>query len=191
MPSGIYIRTKEMYDTRRGIAPWNKDTKGICKSNIGSFKKGHIPWNKGKTFPELSRENSYNWKGGRSTTQGYIRIYLPEHPFASYGYVFEHRLVMEEHLGRYLTSKEVVHHKNGNRADNRLENLKLFNGAGDHLRMELTGQDRGGRVVIICANCFKEFVNHKSNNRKYCDRKCYLMGRYGRDIYYINKRLGR
>lgn len=40
---------------------------------------------------------------------------------------FQHRLVMEEHLGRELLRHEEVHHKNGNRADNRLDNLEVWN----------------------------------------------------------------
>lgn len=73
------------------------------------------------------------WKGGRiKSTQGYINIYKPDHPSSINGkgsarkYVLEHRLVMEEHLGRYLTDNETVHHKNGIKTDNRIENLELW-----------------------------------------------------------------
>ena len=74
-------------------------------------------------------KRSFNWKGGRITDKaGYIQIWKPEHPNAKIGgYVHEHRLVMSELLGRPLLSSENVHHKNGNRQDNRLENLELWN----------------------------------------------------------------
>lgn len=79
-----------------------------------------------------------NWKGGRKYHQGYILVYEPNHPNAiSHGYVFEHRLIFEKHLGRYLDIGEVVHHKNGIKDDNRIENLELFEGNGKHIRKEL------------------------------------------------------
>jgi DNA-binding XRE family transcriptional regulator len=68
------------------------------------------------------------WKGGRIvTSQGYIEIREPNHPHASQrGYVKEHRLVMEQHIKRYLEHTEVVHHINRIRDDNRLENLIIL-----------------------------------------------------------------
>jgi len=84
------------------------------------------------------------WKGGVLIDQdGYRLVYCPGHPAAREPrkkYVLEHRLVMERHLGRYLTEKEVVHHKNKDKTDNRVENLILYSQNSDHLREELNGR---------------------------------------------------
>jgi hypothetical protein len=71
--------------------------------------------------------NGY-WKGGKTRHKaGYIMRRVPAHPRAAgSGYVFEHILVMEEILGRYLLPGESVHHRNGVRDDNRPENLELW-----------------------------------------------------------------
>lgn len=72
-------------------------------------------------------------EGGRYIDRyGYVHVYMPSHPYNVRGYVLEHRLVMEEHLGRYLRPEEVVHHKNGIKSDNRISNLQLFANRGEH-----------------------------------------------------------
>ena len=64
---------------------------------------------------------------------GYILILDKDHPNSdTRGYVYEHRLAVSAALGRPLKPKEVVHHINGKRDDNRLENLELISGNGKH-----------------------------------------------------------
>src|SRR3990167_9560710 len=53
---------------------------------------------------------SSNWKGGRNLHLGYIYLKSPKHPFANKGYVFKHRLIMEQFIGRYLAPNETIHH---------------------------------------------------------------------------------
>jgi len=106
-------------------------------------------------------EGHPNWSGGRMIDpDGYVLIYCPDHPMARHRglglrpqYVPEHRLVMSDVLGRSLLEREVVHHKNGKKDDNRPENLELFDTNSDHLRHELTGRcpkwtEEGKRKIL-------------------------------------------
>ncbi len=114
----------------------------LIKNNIprrdGSFKKGHKMLSgveKGWIKKGDKGSKSLAWKGGIRCSYGYKEIYQPQHPFNSRGYVREHRLVMEKHLGRYLNPKEVAHHINGIKDDNRIENLKLLNSNSEHIKI--------------------------------------------------------
>ena len=82
--------------------------------------------------------NNLNWKGGRFLVNGYVYILLrPDdffYPMHVHGdYVMEHRLVIAKHLERCLFQWEVVHHVNGIKDDNRLENLRLLKCSTEHL----------------------------------------------------------
>lgn len=115
-------------------------------------------------------ENTSNWKGGRSKNgRGYIRRRIP-----GVGYVYEHRWVMEQILGRPLASREVVHHRNGDLADNRPENLEVISSQADHIKMHTLGRSRtGGRWSIehdACMNCGSIESPHQAGG--WCAR-CY------------------
>jgi hypothetical protein len=79
-------------------------------------------------------ENHPNWnRGCAHHSAGYILLKRPDHPTADHkGYVPEHRLVIEAHLGRYLFPGECIHHANGDKSDNRLENLRLCGSNAEH-----------------------------------------------------------
>jgi len=77
---------------------------------------------------DRSGPNNPYWKGGKykDSQSGYIMVFLPEHPTANKkGYLPEHRLTMEQFLGRELRPNETVRHKNKIKHDNRLANLEL------------------------------------------------------------------
>lgn len=93
-----------------------------------------------------------NWKGGRYTdAAGYTRVWLePTDPYRCMalkeGHVLEHRLVMARNLGRPLARHETVHHINGDRTDNRIENLQLRQGK------------HGKHTAYRCCDCGSENV---------------------------------
>ena len=85
----------------------------------------------------------------RRTPDGYVLAYSPKWSTRRSKQEFEHRVVMQEALGRRLEPHETVHHINGQRDDNRIQNLQLR--VGNH----------GKGVVIRCNDCGSHNVGHK------------------------------
>lgn len=102
---------------------------------------------------------------------------VPDHPNRTKNnYVLEHRVVMENHIGRLLDSSEVVHHINGNKKDNRVENLEVMTALEHSLHH---GEDRERQVSeLVCTNCNKVFtrftnqVNLGNKLGQFCSRSC-------------------
>lgn len=121
---------KKISNSKLGHKVSKQTREKLRKSMLKQFKNGRI-----KKGGSLKGSKNPAWKGGRcKLTHGYIIVHSPTHPYNMNGYILEHRLVMEKHLGRILLPKEVVHHINGIKDDNRIENLMLFNSLGDHVR---------------------------------------------------------
>jgi HNH endonuclease len=95
----------------KGMIPWNKDIVGVLKPNKTSFKKGIIP---------------ANYKGGVCffTRDNRWVIYCKDNSKVHFA-----RAVMEAHLKRILSSNDIIHHKNEDSTDDRIENLEVLSRA--------------------------------------------------------------
>lgn len=121
---------------------------------IKALDEAGLKRNKGFKSPRTKEikkgSEHHNWKGGfYKNREGYIKTYAPDHPNAdTKGYYPEHRIVMEKKLGRYLKKSEHVHHINGLKDDNRIENLELLSHS-EHMTLHKTiaPRDEKGRYI--------------------------------------------
>lgn len=137
------------------------------KSAIGIYKKAYrLGLRKSKEIEFINRsdanrrENAYNWNGGkRKTAKGYLQILAPEHPRAdSGGYVMEHIFVFEKETGVSVPPNCCIHHLNGDKSDNRIENLCLMS--------------RGAHTVLHHAGTKQSTETRKKISEKRRKKQC-------------------
>ena len=124
-----------------------------------------------------------NRKGGATiTSHGYRKIKVPDHPYADVaGYVYEHRLVMENMIGRYLLRSEIVHHKNGIRTDNSPDNLELESSIAEHklrhrIRYDLKTPGEPNPLIYCKCGCGKQILKYDDFGRP----RGYISGHFKR-----------
>ena len=135
----------------------------------------------------VSGEKNPCWKGGiiKSHSAGYIRVWLPESdPFHSMcdsnGYVYEHRLVMAQSLGRCLNDNEVVHHKNQDKTRNIDTDMKVCPSTGYHTRIHQVPT----YIYFGCCYCGQEVkrllwrVRKSKTGRFFCNNSCQAKYQY-------------
>lgn len=134
LKTGKYTKKKGVYKKclycgkKYYVPQCRKDTAHFCSYSCST--KYCKP--KRKSYPHGSEH--FAWKEKTINTQGYVLVWAPDHPFADNHKRFrEHRLVMEKYLGRFLSPNEDVHHKNGDKTDNRIENLELLSNRSEHI----------------------------------------------------------
>ena len=137
----------------------NNHRSGLRECACGCGQMTYIKWAVGhqtrinpkpENFGKIRKGIEHpNWKGGVIIRDGYKYIYNPTHPNTTIvGYVLEHRVIMEKYLKRYLTKEEVVHHGNGNKLDNRFENLVLQENQAEHNKnYHIRVRDKQGRFI--------------------------------------------
>jgi hypothetical protein len=125
---------KKIGIANKGKAPTPSTFKKGCQIWLGKHHSEKTKKKMSEIQTKIAKtgKKSQNWKGGKTYLNGYILVYAPENPHNHNKYYGEHRLVMEKKIGRYLEPREFVHHINGVRDDNRIENLILLNGNSEH-----------------------------------------------------------
>lgn len=135
----------------------------------------------------MEQKGAFFWKVEKIVSKGdYNYAVVKSHPNATkHGYVLHHRIIIENNLGRLLNSNEVVHHINGNKKDNRIENLELHDNR-EHVRSH--GLLKGLKMVILkCPQCGEKFEREhrqthlsKKSNWTSCSNSC--RGKFSRKI---------
>jgi hypothetical protein len=124
------------------------DEFGMTTSGVRQYRKRYgieRAKGRGNYWAGRTGEQAAHWRGGRMKVgaSGYVRLHKPDHPHANKaGYVYEHRYVMEQKIGRLLKREEIVDHIDRNRSNNAPENLRLHESRGQHVKDHFSARDQ-------------------------------------------------
>lgn len=164
-----------------------KKQKTACCSKQCSNKLKEIIY-KGENNPNYNNRGFNNplFKGEKTMTDdGYILIYMPDHPFSNnsgrireHRYIAEKYLAKEEHLilfnGIYVLNPNLdVHHKDGDKTNNNIDNLEILT-RNEHAKIHQGYKHREFTVVKTCKNCGNDYVVIKSRDDSsyFCSQEC-------------------
>jgi hypothetical protein len=159
-----------------------------CNTKIGKAPYRFVS-PKGVTPPHfrtyIGKEN-YNWKGGKYLDKdGYVMVLSKKHPNCNArGYVQEHRLVVEELMGRHLKASEQVHHIDGNKKNNHPLNLMVFSSVSAHRRFELGLKVMPYEIIFYIVSPEKGHQMKESKLQK--DVKEAIIQKYGESVWFYH-----
>ena len=157
-----FIGERQWHNHQRSIKKWGTKTycRGCASKLTGKEKCGRAAWNKGKKLPpEKKGENHSSWKGGSYISyDGYRMVYVPnpreevksnwEH------YRKEHVLVMERYLGRKVRVDEIIHHIDGDKLNNSIDNLDIMRKIKKHRQIHQSLQELGYSLIRAGFICY-------------------------------------
>lgn len=104
-------------------------------------------------------------------TEGYIVCKCSNHPYTTVPKL--HRIVMELFLGRFLNKNEIVHHKDGNKLNNNIDNLEVMT-VSDHMKLHLNNLNNlHPQAEIVCKECRK--VKTRFRKAVFCSDNCKIL----------------
>ena len=169
MPKTFKKRTNEEKELARKLYREGKNCREVGEI-VGAHSVTVGRWCKDIIRKQIG-ENSFSYKGG-SVVNGYRKIVIDGKT------TYEHRYVMEKHLGRKLTKYEHIHHINHNGLDNRLENLKIVSMSEhkkEHKGYKYSNEILEDKYCKVCGKKLENKENHFPNKwkkRKFCSRAC-------------------
>lgn len=119
-----YGKMKKIRGDRVKFTPEIRKKISEAMKGSNNHRYGKPSFFKGKKRPEITGSNHPNWKNGYWIDNYGYKV-IQSVPETNGKKVRKHRLVMEKHLGRKLDSSELIHHINGDKLDNRIENLEI------------------------------------------------------------------